>query len=125
LLKELADEIFKHVPAYRDYIDILKSLEALQFTREEFDQACVRRADLLVGGATSLSVLRQLFEFSLVGYQKTGGVGGGSEYIWRYIDPTVRLDEAAISFRIHAGLMEALGLKKFRKGDSLVEPADI
>ena len=36
LLKELADEIFKHVPSHRDYIDILKSLEALQFTREEF-----------------------------------------------------------------------------------------
>jgi len=118
LLKELSDEIFKHVPAYRDYIDILKSLEALQFTREDFDQACVRRADLLVDGATSLSVLRQLFEFSVVGYQKTGGVGGGSEYIWRYIDPTIRLDEAATSFRIHAGLMEALGLKKFRRGDS-------
>ena len=117
LLKELSDEIFKHVPAYRDYIDILKSLEALQFTREEFDQACVRRADLLVNGASSLHVLRQLFEFSVVGYQKTGGVGGGSEYIWRYIDPTIRLDDAATSFRIHSGLMEALGLKKFRRGD--------
>lgn len=117
LLKELADEIFKHVPAYRDYIDILKSLEALQFTREEFDQACTRRSDLLSDGAAPLGVLRQLFEFSLVGYQKTGGVGGGSEYIWRYIDPTVRLDEAATNFRIHAGLMEALGLKKFRRGD--------
>ncbi|MBX3717416.1 MAG: hypothetical protein KF738_15570 [Burkholderiales bacterium] len=124
LLNELADEIFKHVPEYRDYIDILRSLEALQFTREEFDQACMRRSDLL-GGATALSVLRQLFEFSLVGYQKTGGVGGGSEYIWRYIDPTVRLDEAATSFRIHAGLMEALGLKKFRRGDAPLEPADV
>lgn len=125
LLKELADEIFKHVPAYRDYIDILKSLDALQFTREEFDQACARRQDLLVGGATSLSVLRQLFEFSLVGYQRTGGVGGGSEYIWRYIDTTVRLDEAATNFRIHAGLMEALGLKKFRRGDAPLEPSDV
>lgn len=117
LLKELSDEIFKHVPAYRDYIDILKSLEALQFTRDEFDQACVRRADLLVNGVSSLHVLRQLFEFSVIGYQKTGGVGGGSEYIWRYIDPTIRFDDAATSFRIHSGLMEALGLKKFRRGD--------
>jgi hypothetical protein len=125
LLRELADEIFKHVPAYRDYIDIVKSLEALQFTREEFDQACTRRADLLTEGATPLSVLRQLFEFSIVGYQKTGGVGGGSEYIWRYIDPNVRLDEAATNFRIHAGLMEALGLKKFRRGDAPLAPADI
>lgn len=124
LLKELADEIFKHVPAYRDYVDILKSLEALQFTREEFDQACARRPDLLAGSATPLTILRQLFEFSLVGYQKTGGIGGGSEYIWRYIDTTIRLDEAATNFRIHAGLMEALGLKKFRRGDSPIEPTE-
>lgn len=126
LLKELADEMFKHVAAHRDYVDILKSLEALQFTRDEFDQACARRGDLLVDGATPLTVLRQLFEFSLVGYQKTGGVGGGSEYIWRYIDSTVRLDEAATNFRIHTGLMESLGLKKFRKGDAPAEPeADV
>jgi hypothetical protein len=121
LIHELADEIFKHAPAYRDYIDILKSLEALQFTRDEFNQACTRRSDLLTVGVTPLSVLRQLFEFSIVGYQKTGGVGGGSEYIWRYIDPTVRLDEAATNFRIHSGLMEALGLKKFRRGDAPIE----
>jgi hypothetical protein len=123
LLKELSDEIFKHVPAYRDYIDILKSLEALQFTKDEFEQACIRRTDLLVGEATPIRMLQQLFEFSLVGYQKTGGVGGGSEYIWRYIEPAVRFDEASTSFRIHAGLMEALGLKKFRRGDLPVDVA--
>ena len=89
-----------------------------------FDQACARRPDLLVGGATPLTVIRQLFEFSLVGYQRTGGVGGGSEYIWRYIDTTIRLDEAATNFRIHAGLMEALGLKKFRRGDAPIETAE-
>ena len=121
LLKELGDEIFKHIPAYRDYLDILKSLEALQFTRDDFDQACNRRADLLRPGTSPVSALRQLFEFSVVGYQKTGGIGGGSEYIWRYLDPTIRFDEAATSFRIHPGLMEALGLKKFRRGDPLID----
>jgi hypothetical protein len=66
--------------------------------------------------ATPLSVLRDLFEFSVVGYQRTGGVGGGSEYVWRYLDSRVRFDEAATNFRIHPGFMEAFGLKKFRKG---------
>lgn len=118
LLKELEDEIFKHIPAYRDHIDILKSLEALQFTKDEFEQACSRRADLLRGEENPITAIRNLFEFSVVGYQKTGGVGGGSEYIWRYLDPTIRFDEAATNFRIHPGLMEALGLKKFRRGDT-------
>jgi len=119
LLKEIEDEIFKHIPAYRDHVDILKSLEALQFTGSEFEQACKRRSDLFRQDVSPISVLRSLFEFSVVGYQKTGGVGGGSEYIWRYLDPTVRFDEAATYFRIHPGLTEALGLKKFRKGDAV------
>ncbi len=114
LLKELGDEIFKHIPKHRDYLDILKSLEALQFGSDEFAEICIRRADLL-GDATPEDVLRSLFEFSIIGYQKTGGVGGGSAFIWRYLDPTIRFDEGATSFRIHPGLMEALGLKKFRK----------
>ncbi len=117
LLKELEDEIFKHVPAYRDYLDVLKSLEALQFSRDEFQRSCQRRADLMAG-TTPNAVLRQLFEFSVVGYQRTGGVGGGSEYVWRYLDPTIRFDDAATNFRVHAGLMEALGLKKFRKAEN-------
>ena len=119
LLQELDDEIFKHVPEYLNYLDLLKSLEALQFSKTEFDQACDRRKDLMPNGATSNIVLRQLFEFSVIGYQRTGGIGGGSEYLWRYLDPTVRFDEAAANFRVHPGFMEALGLKKFRKGGAI------
>jgi hypothetical protein len=115
LLKELGDEIFKHIPKHRDYLDLLKSLEALQFDKAEFEEICDRRPDLLEG-ATPGDILRNLFEFSILGYQKTGGVGGGSAFIWRYLDPTIRFDEAAARFRIHPGFMEALGLKKFRKG---------
>jgi hypothetical protein len=118
LLKELEDEIFKHIPEYRNFVDILKSLEALQFSSEDFEQACKRRQDLLGEGITSVVILRQLFEFSVIGYMRTGGVGGGSEYVWRYLDPTIRFDDAATSFRVHPGLMEALGLKKFSKSDT-------
>ena len=121
LLKELEDEIFKHVPAYRDYLDILKSLEALQFSKDEFQQACVRRSDLISAEVMPSSILRQLFEFSVIGYQRTGGLGGGSEYVWRYLDPTIRFDDAAINFRVHPGLMESLGLKKFRKSEPAVD----
>jgi hypothetical protein len=117
LLRELQDEVHKHEPNYEDYLEIAKSLEALQFSREEFDEACRRRPDLLRDRVTPTEVLRRLFEFSVVGYQRTGGVGGGSEYLYRYMDPTVRFDEAAGSFRVHPGFMEAFGLKKFRRGE--------
>jgi hypothetical protein len=117
LLRELQDEVHKHAPNYDDYLEIVKSLEALQFSRAEFEEACQRRKDLVPDRLAPADILRQLFEFSVVGYQRTGGVGGGSEYSYRYMDPTVRFDEAASSFRVHAGFMEAFGLKKFRRGD--------
>lgn len=117
LLRELQDEVHKHAPNYDDYLDIIKSLDARQFSREEFEEACERRQDLLRGGIAPAEILRLLFEFSVVGCQRTGGVGGGSEYLYRYIDPTVRFDEAASNFRVHAGFMEAFGLKEFRRGE--------
>jgi hypothetical protein len=117
LLRELQDEVHKHHPNYDSYLEIVKSLEALQFSRDEFVEACARRKDLLTEAETPAEILRLLFEFSVVGYQRTGGVGGGSEYSYRYLDPTVRFDEAASNFRVHPGFMEAFGLKKFRRGE--------
>lgn len=74
----------------------------------------VGATDLIPSGTQPLDTLRDLFRFSVVAYQRTGGVGGGSEYVWSYLDPRARFDEAAANFRVHAGLTEALGLKKFR-----------
>lgn len=116
LLRELQDEVHKHSQNYDDYFEIIKSLNAVQFSREEFESACARRADLASGEKPN-DVLRRLFEFSVIGYQRTGGVGGGSEYMYRYMDPNVRFDEAASTFRVHLGLQEAFGLKKFRRTD--------
>lgn len=115
LLNELDDEIHKYIPHYEDYLELVKSLGSLQFNLEEWNDVCARRPDLLPETATPLSVLRELFEFSVIGYQRTGGVGGGSEYLWRYLDSRVRFDEAATNFRVHPGFMEAFGLKKFRR----------
>ena len=57
-----------------------------------------------------------LFEFSLIAYYNPGGGGyGGSEYVWRYKDSRARFNEAATTFRIHPGLKEVLGLKKFTR----------
>lgn len=106
------------MPNYEDYLELLKSIGALQFSGREFEAACDRRDDLVPGGVRPVDILRKLFEFSVVAYQKTGGVGGGSEYMWRYIEPRIRFDEAATNFRVHPGFMEAFGLKKFRRGDA-------
>lgn len=115
-LSELDDEIFKHLVNYEAYIEVLKTLESLQFKKEDFIDACALRARMLPPDYDPIRILSELFEFSLVGYYAPGGGGyGGSEYIWRYRDSRARFNEAAINFRIHPGLKETLGLKKFSR----------
>lgn len=110
LLNELDDEVAKHLPAYKEYLEVIKELGSLLFSLERFKEAWVRRSTLedidpVVG-------LGELFEFSVVGYLKPGGRGGGSEYVWRYLDPRARFNAAAENFRVHAGFKEALDLTR-------------
>lgn len=115
-LSELDDEIFKHLKHYETFIEILKSLDSLQFTRDDFDDACKNRERIIPDGYDPSKILSDLFEFSLIAYYNPGGGGyGGSEYIWRYKDSRARFNEAATSFRIHPGLKEVLGLKRFTR----------
>lgn len=114
-LQELDDEIHKHVGKYEEYLELLKATGAGLFGRDDFEEACSRRRSLLGEDVPPIEILRQLFDFSVVGYQKAGGVGGGSEYIWRYLDTRGRFDETASYFRVHPGLIESIGLKKYTK----------
>lgn len=115
-LTELDDEIFKHIPNYEVYIEILKSLDSLQFTKEDFRLACENRSKMLPANWDLAGILRELFEFSLIGYYIAGGGGyGGSEYIWKYTEPRARFNETSTIFRVHPGLKEVLGLKKYSR----------
>jgi len=115
-LSELDDEIFKHMKNYEVYIEVLKSLNSLQFKRKDFEVACRAREGILPDPYDPMRILNDLFEFSLIAYYNPGGGGyGGSEYVWLYKDPRARFNEAATSFRIHPGLKEVLGLKKFTR----------
>ncbi|MFI9246962.1 P-loop ATPase, Sll1717 family [Streptomyces sp. NPDC053086] len=108
LLNELDDEIAKHVPQYKEYLEVVKELGSLQFALEDFRSTWARRASL--SDVDPIFALGQLFEFSVVGYLKPGGRGGGSEYVWRYRDPRARFNASSEVFRVHAGFKEALDL---------------
>ena len=115
-LSELDDEIFKHMENYETYIEVLKLLESLQFKKEDFAKACAAREKVLPSEYDITSILSELFEFSLIGYYSPGGGGyGGSEYVWRYKDSRARFNETATSFKIHPGLKEVMGLKKYTR----------
>jgi hypothetical protein len=113
-LNELDDEIHKHIPNYRNYLEIFKALGVLQFAKEEFISAFESRKTLFTAILDPISILKELFEFSVIGYYKVGGRGyGGSEYIYKYKDSRSQFDENAPKFRLHPGLMEVLGLRKY------------
>lgn len=108
LLNELDDEIAKHVPAYREYMEVLKSLGSEKFEFDQFAEVFSQRE--ILAGLDPKSALEELFDFSVISYLKPGGRGGGSEYVWRYKDPRARFDSTVPSYRVHPGFKEALGL---------------
>jgi len=115
-LSELDDEIFKHMPHYEAIIEVLKLLDSLQFTKDDFVAACKNRSGMLPKEYDPNLLLGELFDFSLIAYYSPGGGGyGGAEYVWKYKDSRARFNEFAASFRIHPGLKEVLGLKKFTR----------
>jgi hypothetical protein len=113
LLNELDDEIAKHVPMYRDYLDVIQSIGREIFDRTTFGDAWSKRPHL--AEVDPDGALQQLFEFSVVGYLRTGGYGGGQKWAWRYLDPRphrATLPAEATTLRIHSGFKEALDLMK-------------
>lgn len=110
LLNELDDEIAKHAPNYKVYLEVIKEVGSLNFSLRSFQQAWNRRSAL--SALEPLDALNELFEFSAVGYLKPGGRGGGSEYVWRYLDPRARFNPTAETYRVHPGFKEALGLTR-------------
>lgn len=112
LLRELDDEIAKHIPNYQEHLEVLKSIGDVHFAPTQFADAWGQRPSL---AAEDWRVgLSGLFEFSVIGYLKSGGGGGGSQYIWRYLDTRARFDPTADTYRVHLGFKEALDLVQRR-----------
>jgi hypothetical protein len=116
LLNELDDEIHKHIPEYKQFLEIFKAIGVLQFSKQEFLKAFEQKKNTLPPMQDPLIVLKRLYEFSVVGFYAAGGKGyGGSEYVYKYKDPRAQFNEHSANFRLHPGLMEVLGLKKYVK----------
>jgi hypothetical protein len=113
-LNELDDEIHKHIPNYRTYLDIFKSIGSLGFSKEGYLIAFESKKSLFPEIQDPFQILQQLFEFSVIGFYRAGGGGyGGAEYVYKYKDPRALFDENSTRYKVHPGFMDALGLKKY------------
>jgi hypothetical protein len=110
-LREIDDEVHKHMPNYDQELDVLRALGKWQFERGEFETTYnVQQSTAAVPAS---DVLERLYEFSFIGFYRAGGRGfGGSEYMFKYREPRTRFDPTATRFRIHPGLIEVMGLKR-------------
>lgn len=110
-LREIDDEVHKHMPDYEKYLDVLRALGKWQFERSEFDSKYKEQYPAAM--LTAADVLEKLYEFSFIGFYRAGGRGfGGSEYMFKYREPRTRFDPTSTRYRIHPGLIEVMGLKR-------------
>ena len=80
------------------------------FNRDEFVNQYTSKVSL--EDIDSNKALSDLFNFSLIGFYRPGGRGyGGSEYVFKYKESRTLFDPTASRFRVHAGLIDVLGLK--------------
>jgi hypothetical protein len=110
LIQELDDEIHATYPEWQRYLDVLRRLHAMRFSRDDFDGAFAS-LKLKKLGMSEDDTLEMLYRFGIVGFTKFGGSGyGGSSVAFSYRDERVNFDPGASNFTVHAGLKEALEL---------------
>lgn len=110
-LKEIDDEVHKHLPDYQRHLDVLRALGKWQFDRSEYEEMFKQHyPDAKLSAAQALEAL---YDYSFIGYYKAGGRGfGGAEYMFSYRELRNRFDATSTRFRIHPGLIEVMGVKR-------------
>lgn len=110
LFEEFKDEIHKHIPNYKDHIEVLKKVGKSKFLFEEFIESYKELENKLADELECKTVLEDLFTFSLIGNYKVGGTGGGSKRLFRYKDVKENF-RSDLPIVVHDGLVNCLGLK--------------
>ena len=111
----------QYFPMADEGFDILKTTGYQSFTLGAFDKSFALIESRAKTEKAASFFLKQLYNFSAIGYLKVGGAGGGSEWVWRYEDSEAEYDDRATVFRVHSGLKEVLELKQGRatEGEAL------
>ncbi|MGN7188722.1 hypothetical protein [Microbacterium enclense] len=109
---EFRDEIHKHIPKYKQALNVLQRIGLETFPPDEFVTQAESGESLSAN--VSEQLLRSLFEFSLVGLRRLGGPSAGSGWSWKYQDSEALFGMDVKQVKVHPGLKEALKLKEAR-----------
>lgn len=109
---ELDDEIAEAVPEWESYLEVLKSIGAATFAMRDFERGYAATQRKGVVSAPKEDVLPLLYEYSIIGFEKTRPSGSGFAHHFRYQGESVRFDPDASSFLVHRGLKETLDIRE-------------
>jgi len=112
LEKELDDEVHQHLPKWKTLLSVLRRVHYQVFTKEIFQRAYLDLGAKETLQRTADQALADLYQFGIVGFQKIGGGGGGSNWHFQYEDESIDFDVAATTFKVHLGLKETLDLRE-------------
>lgn len=113
--QELIDELQKHLPDINIYFEIIRQVGYAYFERKDFEQAFEVWKHRLDRRLTPSDILEQLYNFSIVAFYRAGGREGGSEYVFKYLEPQSEYNRSSDKFRVHRGLIEALNIREYRR----------
>ncbi|MCV7653201.1 hypothetical protein M3C30_003570 [Micrococcus luteus] len=115
LRDEISEEMRKHVAVAEELFDLLTRLGAEVFSLDDFSAAMESFPGL--EGSDALHLLKDLYEFSVIGFLRPGGASAGSTYIFAYEKVGRKFDREAKAFKVHPGLKESLELTRpYAKG---------
>ena len=111
LYEELKDEISGKYQDFEYYLEVLREIHLLTFTKEDFDEKYEKVKERYQLIETSDVVMERLYEFSIIGFYKPGGGGyGGSEYRFQYTSEYQKFNPNASKYKVHLGFKEYLEL---------------
>jgi len=121
--REFVDEAHKQCPYIGQLFEILRWIHYERFTYEEFEVEYNKLSSLK--NMTYLNptlVLKNLFDFSIIGVERIGGTGGGSWFEFKYTDPLIQPDFKR-PMVIHPSLKKHLKLVEKRKPSGIINPS--
>jgi hypothetical protein len=111
LIAELDDEIHASHPGWQRYLDVLRRIHTMHFSRDQFVEAFAALKHDAADAPDVDAVLAVMYRYGIIGFTKIGGSGyGGSAVAFSYRDASITFDPAAKAFRVHPDLKEGLEL---------------
>lgn len=110
LFDELTDEIHSKYKDFNNYLEILRDIHHVKFTKEQFHESYKKITNRLSLPEETV-VLERLYEFGIIGFYKPGGKGkGGATYTFQFSSEYQNMNVVAEKYMIHYGFKEFLEL---------------